>query len=264
MPEPTILDTILAHKQEEVTARKAKAPHIEEAARGIGWVCHNFLLALQAPPVGSLALIAEVKKASPSAGVIRPGFDPVQIARIYEQSGAACLSVLTDERFFQGHDSYLTAIRTAVNLPLLRKDFIVDAFQIYEARVIGTDAVLLIAAALSPTQLADYHALAGEIGMTALVEVHTEAEMQVALGAGAKLIGINSRDLNTFVSDLGTVERLAGMVPGDVTLVAESGIRTPADVKRVADTGAKAVLVGETFMRAPDIGAAVRELMGTS
>ena len=137
----------------------------------------------------------------------------MQIARVYEQSGAACLSVLTDERFFQGHDTYLTTIRTAVDLPLLRKDFIVDAFQIYEARVIGADAILLIAAALSPAQLADYRALAGEIGMTALVEVHTEAEMHVALGAGAKLIGINSRDLNTFVTDLGTVERLAALVP---------------------------------------------------
>ena len=262
MPEPTILDTILAHKREEVTARKAKAPHIEEAARGIGWVCRNFLLALQAPPVGSLALIAEVKKASPSAGVIRPGFDPIQIARVYEQSGAACLSVLTDERFFQGHDGYLTAIRTAVDLPLLRKDFIIDAFQIYEARAIGADAILLIAAALSPTQLADYRTLAGEIGMASLVEVHTEAEMQIALDVGAKLIGINSRDLNTFVTDLGTVERLAAMVPTDVTLVAESGIKTLADVRRVAEAGAKAVLVGETFMRAPDISAAVRELMG--
>ena len=263
MPEPTILDTILAHKREEVAARKARTPYIEEAARGIGWVCRDFLRALQAPPAGSPALIAEVKKASPSAGVIRPGFDPVQIARIYEENGAACLSVLTDERFFQGHDAYLTTIRTAVDLPLLRKDFIVEAFQIYEARVIGADAILLIAAALSPTQIADYRALAGEIGMTALVEVHTEAEMQVALGAGAKLIGINSRDLNTFVTDLGTVERLAAMVPADVTLVAESGIKTPADVRRVADAGAQAVLVGETLMRAPDIGAALRELMGT-
>ena len=261
MPEPTILDTILAHKREEVAARKAKTPYIEEAARGIGWVCRDFLLALRAPSVGSLALIAEVKKASPSAGVIRPGFDPMQIARVYEQSGAACLSVLTDERFFQGHDTYLTSIRTAVDLPLLRKDFVVDAFQIYEARVIGADAILLIAAALSPAQLVDYRALAGEIGMTALVEVHTEAEMHVALGAGARLIGINSRDLNTFVTDLGTVERLAAMVPDGVTLVAESGIKTPADVRRVADAGAKAVLVGETFMRAPDIGAAVRELL---
>jgi len=262
MPEPTILDTILAHKRGEVAARKAKMPFIEEAGRGIGWVCRDFHQALLSPPAGPLALIAEVKKASPSAGVIRPGFDPVQIARVYEQSGAACLSVLTDEHFFQGHDGYLTAIRVAVDLPLLRKDFIIDAYQIYEARAIGADAILLIAAALSPTQIADYRALAGEIGMTALVEVHTEAEMAVALGAGARLIGINSRDLNTFVTDLGTVERLAAMVPDGVTLVAESGIKTFADVKRVADAGAGAVLVGETFMRAPDVGAAVRELMG--
>ena len=261
MPELTILDTILTHKREEVAARKARTPYIEEAARGIGWVCRDFLLALQAPPAGSFALIAEVKKASPSAGIIRPGFDPVRIARIYEENGAACLSVLTDERFFQGHDNYLTTIRATVDLPLLRKDFIVDAFQIYEARVIGADAILLIAAALSPTQIADYRALAGEIGMASLVEVHTEAEMETALSAGAKLIGINSRDLNTFVTDLGTVERLAAMVPQDVTLVAESGIKTPADARRVANAGAKAILVGETLMRAPDIGAALRELM---
>ena len=251
MPEPTILDTILAHKQGEVAARKAKTPFIEEAARNIGWVCRDFHRALLNPPAASVALIAEVKKASPSAGVIRPGFDPVQIARVYEQSGAACLSVLTDEHFFQGHDTYLTTIRTAVDLPLLRKEFIVDAFQIYEARVIGADAVLLIAAALGPAQLADYRAIAGEIGMAALVEVHTEAEMAVALGSGARLIGINSRDLNTFVTDLGTVERLAAMVPDGVTLVAESGIKTPADVKLVADAGAKGCSCGRDVHARP-------------
>ena len=261
MREPTILDTILAYKQEEVAARKAQIPNIRDASRCVEWGHRDFCLALQSPRNGSMALIAEVKKASPSAGVIRPDFDPVQIARIYEENGASCLSVLTDERFFQGHDAYLTAIRSAVDLPLLRKDFIVDAYQIYEAKTFGADAILLIVAALSPNQLADYRALAGEIGLAALVEVHTEAEMEVALDAKAKLIGINSRDLNTFVTDLGTVERLAAMVPKDVTLVAESGLKTAADVKRVAEAGAKAILVGETFMRAPDIGAAVRELL---
>ncbi len=257
----TILDTILAYKREEVTARKAQIPQIVHAANGVDWPRYDFLQALHAPKVGDVSLIAEVKKASPSAGIIRQDFAPSQIARIYEESSASCVSVLTDERFFQGHDAYLLAIRQSVNLPLLRKDFIIDPYQIYESRVFGADAILLIVAALAPSELADYRALAGEIGLAALVEVHTEKEMQIALDAGATLIGINSRDLNTFVTDLGTVERLAAMVPAGVTLVAESGIKTPADVERVAQAGAKAILVGETFMRAPDIGAAVRELM---
>lgn len=262
MPEPTILDTILAHKQEEVAAGAAEMPLSEIKVRALAMPpLRDFLAAMRLPKAGSAALIAEVKKASPSAGIIRANFDPVQIARIYEENGASCLSVLTDQKFFQGHDDYLRAVREAVALPVIRKDFIVNEWQIYESRCLGADAVLLIVAALTLTQIAEYALMAQELGMAALVEVHTEAEMQVALGAGAKLIGINSRDLNTFVTDLGTVERLAAMVPQDVTLVAESGIKTPADVRRVADAGAKAILVGETLMRAPDIGAAVRELM---
>jgi indole-3-glycerol phosphate synthase len=224
----------------------------------------DFLGALQQPKQGQISLIAEVKKASPSAGVIRPDFDPVQIARIYEESGASCLSVLTDEKFFQGHDDYLKAVREAVALPVIRKDFIVNEWQVYESRWLGADAILLIVAALAPAQIAEYAALAHELNMAVLVEVHTEAEMEVALNAKATLIGINSRDLNTFVTDLGTVERLAAMVPSNVTLVAESGLKTAADVNRVAAAGAKAILVGETFMRAPDIGEAVRELMAGS
>ncbi len=259
----TILDTILAHKREEVAARQSARPQAELKAHVAEMPSpRGFLAALREPKQGLVTLIAEVKKASPSAGVIRPDFDPVQIARIYEENGAACLSVLTDAKFFQGHDDYLQAVREAVALPIIRKDFIVNEWQVYESRWLGADAVLLIVAALTPAQIAEYAALAHELGMAALVEVHTEAEMEVALGAQAKLIGINSRDLNTFVTDLGTVERLAALVPSDITLVAESGLKTPADMKRVVDAGAKAILVGETLMRAPDIGAAVRELMG--
>jgi len=259
-----ILSSILTHKQGEVAARAAETPLSEMKVRALAAPPpRDFLSALRQPKQGSIALIAEVKKASPSAGIIRADFNPVQIARVYEENGASCLSVLTDEKFFQGHDDYLSAVRGAVPLPVIRKDFIVNEWQIYESRSLGADAVLLIVAALTPTQIAEYTVVTRELGMMALVEVHTEAEMQTALDAGARLIGINSRDLNTFVTDLGTVARLAAMVPADVTLVAESGIKTPADVRRVADAGAKAVLVGETLMRAPDIGAAVRELMGT-
>ena len=262
MPEPTILDTIIAHKQAEIRERQLGTPLAEMTARAASMPPpRDFLAALQTPKIGSVALIAEVKKASPSAGIIRADFDPVQIARIYEDSGASCLSVLTDEKFFQGHDSYLQAVCETVALPVIRKDFVVDPWQIYESRALGADAVLLIVAALTPMQIADYQALAHELGMAALVEVHTENEMEVALGANARLIGINSRNLNTFVTDLGAVERLAAMVPADVTLVAESGLKTPADVKRVAEAGAKAILVGETLMRANDIGAATRELL---
>lgn len=265
MPEPTILDTIIAYKRTEVAERRSYVPLVE-------WVEHraknnppprDFLAALQTPKVGNVALIAEVKKASPSAGIIRADFDPVAIAKEYEAADASCLSVLTDEKFFQGHEDYLVAVRAAVALPVIRKDFVINDWQIYESRALGADAVLLIVAALAPTQVADYQAIAQELGMAALVEVHTEAEMEVALEANAKLIGINSRDLNTFVTNLGTVERLAAMVPKGITLVAESGLKTPADVKRVAAAGAKAILVGETLMRSPDIGAATRTLLGS-
>lgn len=264
MPEPTILDTIIAHKQTEVQARQWKIPMRELAARrSAAPPPRDFLAALQAPKVGPVTLIAEVKKSSPSAGIIRADFDPVAIAKEYEAGGASCLSVLTDEKFFQGHDDYLKAVRQVVPLPVIRKDFIIDVWQVYEAWALGADAVLLIVAVLTPAQIMDIQSLIHDLGMAALVEVHTEAEMEVALAANAKLVGINSRNLNTFVTDLGTVERLAAMVPAGVTLVAESGIKTPADVKRVAAAGAKAILVGETLMRADDIGAAVRALLGT-
>ncbi|MGO8671490.1 MAG: indole-3-glycerol phosphate synthase TrpC [Capsulimonadaceae bacterium] len=259
MSEPTVLDTILAHKRTEVDARRAVVPLAEVKARAKDAPpARPFATALHRP---STALIAEVKKASPSAGVIRADFDPVSIAREYESSGAACLSVLTDERFFQGHDNYLGAIRSTVRLPLLRKDFTVDEYQVYEARAIGADAILLIAAALDPDEVADLHGIAHSVGLDILVEVHNEMEMEVATGCGAYLIGINSRDLHTFVTDLATVERLAPLAPPGVTLVAESGIKTPADVARVSAAGAHAILVGESLMRQPDIASAVLQLM---
>ncbi len=264
----TILDTILAEKFYEVAERQTRRPlpHPDiQAEMDDLPPPRDFLKALaQRRAGGSTALIAEVKKASPSAGVIRADFDPVEIARAYETAGADCLSVLTDERFFQGHDRYLPAVKAAVSLPVLRKDFIVDPYQIYEARLLGADAVLLIAAALRPEQLRQYHDLARALGLTALVEVHTEREMEAALAADAMLIGINSRDLRSFVTDLGVVERLAAMVPPGITLVAESGLKTVADVARVARAGAHAILVGETLMRAPDIGDAVKSLFGTA
>jgi indole-3-glycerol phosphate synthase len=281
MADATILDTIIEHKHGEVADRRSRVSLAELQSRlGDTPPTRGFAKALRAPKAirpsidgmvdvfedveaeERVALIAEVKKASPSAGIIRPDFDPVEIAKIYEANGASCLSVLTDERFFQGHDDYFRAVRKAVSIPMIRKDFTVDAYQIYETRVLGADAILLIVAALTPTQIGDYLGIAAEVGLDALVEVHTEDEMQVAVDAGATLVGINNRDLKRMVTDLATFERLASMAPAGSTLVAESGIKTPADVKRVRRAGAYAILVGESLMRQVDIGAAVRELMG--
>jgi indole-3-glycerol phosphate synthase len=214
-----------------------------------------------------MALIAEVKKASPSAGVIRSPFDPVAIAREYEAAGATCLSVLTDEKFFQGSLEYLRAIRGAVGLPLLRKDFVIDVRQVLEAAEWGADAVLLIVAILTDEVLGQLHRLARESGLAVLVEVHDELELERALAVGAELIGVNNRDLRTFEVDLGTTERLAGRLParfGEAggLLVAESGIRTRADVERLARYGAGAILVGESLIRERDIGSKVQELRG--
>jgi len=273
----SILSEICLHKKQEVEERMDRVSSDEMLKRAEAMPPpRDFLATLRQPPRGRVALIAEIKKASPSAGIIRSDFDPVQIARTYEENGAACLSVLTDEKYFQGHDDFLGAARAAVAVPVLRKDFTLYPYQVYEARTLGADAVLLIAALFSEMDIVRMLDHVDSVNMTALVEVHTELELKAALRAmsvrrGRGVIGINSRDLNTFVTDLGAVERLAAMVPAerlaamvptDVTVVAESGIKTPADVKRVADAGAQAVLVGETFMRAPDIGAAVRELMG--
>jgi indole-3-glycerol phosphate synthase len=269
MADATILDTILEQKHSEVAERKAKVPLTELHARlPDAPPARGFANALRNPRTPStagasgVALIAEVKKASPSAGIIRADFEPVTIARTYEENGAMCLSVLTDERFFQGHDEYLKAVHESVSLPIIRKDFTVDHYQIYETRALGADAILLIVAALTPDQVRDYLQIATSIGLDALVEVHTEDEMRIAIDSGATLIGVNTRDLKRFVTDLATFERLAPMAPADSTLVAESGIKSPADVARVKSAGAHAILVGESLMRQPDIAVAVRELLG--
>ena len=268
----SILDTIIEEKRRELSRapqRTVSIADLKAALRSRGDE-RDFFGALKKPKTGPVALIAEVKKASPSAGVICPDFDPVRIAKAYEAAGASCLSVLTDEKFFQGSLNYLRQIRQAVSLPLLRKDFIVDARQILEAVEWGADAILLIVAVLSDSQLKHFHSLASEAGLAALVEVHDEAELDRALAAGANLIGVNNRDLKTFKVDLATTERLAARLqtaPGDLRpstlLVAESGIHTRADVERLAKCGAGAILVGESLMRSGDLPAKVRELLNS-
>ena len=266
----SILDTIVAQKRLEIAklpAEPVTAAELRAALRQRG--LRDFLGALRHPRSGNVALIAEVKKASPSKGVIRADFDPVKIALEYQAAGASCLSVLTDEKFFQGSLDYLAAIRAVVDLPLLRKDFIIDARQIREAVVWGADAILLIVAILDDRQLADFLRLATEAGLAALVEVHNERELERALEAGATLIGVNNRDLRNFTVDLATTERIATRLfsgPGTnhaALLVAESGIHTRADVLRLKRAGARAILVGESLMREPDLGAKARELLGT-
>ncbi|MFN8543050.1 MAG: indole-3-glycerol phosphate synthase TrpC [Candidatus Binatia bacterium] len=256
-----ILDDILANKRDEVEARRRAQPRERlrdeplyyQARRGF-----RAARASAAPP----AVIAEIKRASPSRGVIRQDFDPPAHARSYAAAGATALSVLTDERFFQGALAHLVAVRAAVGLPCLRKDFVVDPWQIEEARAFGADAVLLIAAACDDVLGRELLAAAAAAGLDVLVEVHDERELEWALGAGASLVGVNNRDLRTFRTTLETTERLAPLVPPGVLLVAESGIRTRADVARMCAAGARALLVGEAFMAQPDPGAALRELLG--
>jgi len=255
-----ILDRILAHKYREVAQQRAAMP-IEQLREQ----------ALAPPPprdfLGALkraqrpALIAECKKASPSRGLLRPEYDPAQLARTYAENGAAALSALTDEKFFQGSLSDLTIAREVSGLPVLRKDFIVDCYQVYEARTVGADAVLLIVAALRPDQLLELHQQIVEWGMTPLVEVHDEAEVDIALKIDPKLLGVNNRNLHDFTVDLQTTARLRRYIPADVMLVAESGIHTTEDVVRVRDMGADAILVGEALATASDVGAKVRELV---
>lgn len=263
MPEPylrtgTILDTILAHKAEEVRARRASVPleRFESAARLVSKP-RNFCAALHRPTV---ALIAEVKHASPSKGVLIDPFDPVALGTVYALNGAAAISVLTDERFFQGHLDHLSAVRRAVEAPVLRKEFVIDPYQVYEGRAAGADAMLLIVAALDDARLEDLHTLIEALGMAALVEVHNEAELERALRVDPRLIGINNRDLATFAIDLGVTERLAKLIPRDVTLVAESGLHTPDDVARMGAAGADAVLIGESLVTAERRGMLVKKL----
>jgi indole-3-glycerol phosphate synthase len=259
-----ILDTIVAQKRLEVAKlpeRILAAGDLRDAMLEHG-ERRDFFAALAKPRVGDIGLIAEVKKASPSKGVICPDFDAVRIAKAYEAAGASCLSVLTDEKFFQGSLDYLRAIRQAVKLPLLRKDFIIDQRQILEAIEWGADAILLIVAILDDTRLKRFHDLATEAGLAVLVEVHDETEMDRALAIGAPLIGVNNRNLKDFSVDLVVTERLAAKLSKDHLLVAESGIFTRADVDRLKACGSRAILVGESLMRSGNIGSAVGELIG--
>ena len=261
----TILDTILARTREEVAARRERTSLFELKARAASAPpLRGFADAVAAKiAAGQAAVIAEVKKASPSKGVIRADFDPAAIARSYAAGGAACLSVLTDVDFFQGADEYLVAARDACALPVLRKDFIVDAYQLYEARVLGADCVLLIAAALDDAQLSEYAFIADELGMDVLVEVHDLDELERALPIPARLLGINNRNLKTFEVSLQTTLELKVAVPADRVLVTESGILARADVALMRDNAIHAFLVGEAFMRQPDPGAALSALFAT-
>ncbi len=262
--QPDILKKITARKKEEVAARRARrslAQLRDQLAEAP--TIRPFRAALEARiAAGRPAVIAEIKKASPSKGVLRSDFQPKAIAESYARSGAACLSVLTDEAFFQGKDAYLQEARAACNLPVLRKDFVIDPYQIYEARALGADCILLIVACLSRAQLQEWHALAESLGLGVLVEVHEEGELETALSVAAPLLGINNRDLRTFQVRLETTQRLAARVPKDRLLVAESGIHRPEDVAYLQAQGVNAFLVGEAFMRAADPGAALEQLFG--
>jgi indole-3-glycerol phosphate synthase len=260
MPE-TVLDKIVAAKRREIAACRERVPAAKLRRRlADAPPVRNFFAALAQP--GPIRLIAEVKKASPSAGVIRADFDPVEIAKIYEAHGAACLSVLTDEPFFQGRLEYLAAVRQNVALPVLRKDFILDEYQLLEARVAGADAVLLIAECLDDCHLRSLHNAAIDLGMTPLVELYEPENLPRVIAAGATLVGVNNRNLHTFEVRLEHTLRLRDAIPDECALVSESGIKTRADVQRLEAAGVDAILVGESLMREPDIGVAVDRLLG--
>jgi indole-3-glycerol phosphate synthase len=255
---PDILKQILRRKAEEIEARSKQItmPSLSQRAAN----CpppRGFIKAINAQ---TPAVIAEIKKASPSKGVLRADFDPVAIAKSYEQNGATCLSVLTDKDFFQGADEYLQQIHETCQLPILRKDFIIDAYQIYEARAIGADCILLIVAALGDAQLHDLAGLATHLGMDVLIEVHDRQELERALSLKMPLIGINNRNLRTFTTDIKTTLELLQWIPKEYTVVSESGIHTPQDVAILRDAGVHSFLVGEAFMKAPDPGTALTNL----
>lgn len=269
----TILDRIVETKRQEVAAAKKQRSIEEVQALAVKAAPpRDFLAALKAPPKADVALIAEIKKASPSAGLILPDFDPVHIARIYAKHGAAALSVLTDETYFQGRLADIAQVKEAVAIPVLRKDFIVDEYQIYESRAAGADAILLITEVLGADQTVELLSVAASIELASLVEVHADANLSALFEAIEKngpdgganwILGINNRDLKVQRTNLETTERLAPMLPEGMPFVSESGIVTREDVLRVARAGARAVLVGESLLRAGDIGAAVDSLLGT-
>ena len=256
-----ILDTIVAHKRIELENNKQRMP-LDTLKRKVRDLppTRDFRAALSVP--NCVHLIAEVKKKSPSKGIIREDFDPVGIARIYAENGASAISVLTDQEFFAGELAYLSAIREAVTLPLLRKDFTIDPYHIYQARLAGADAILLIVSILTLAQLREFTEIAQNLGLASLVEVHTEAELELALTAGAEVVGINNRDLKTFHTDIVTTFRLKTSIPTHKIVVSESGINTHSDVMKLEAAGINAILVGESLMRSPNIGNKVRELLG--
>lgn len=258
-----VLTRICDDKRALVAARKGARPlsDVEAAARDAG-PTRGFIRALRgAVDAGRYGLIAEIKKASPSKGLIRADFDPPALARAYREGGAACLSVLTDEPYFQGRDDYLVAARAAVDLPALRKDFMVDPYQIAESRALGADCILIIMAALSDAQAAEIEDAALSWGLDVLVEVHDRAELDRALALKTPLLGVNNRNLKTLAVDIATTEELARHVPADRMLVAESGLYSPADLARMAAVGARCFLVGESLMRQDDVTAATRALL---
>ena len=254
-----ILDKIVETKKEEVAQAKRKKT-LAGLQDAIGELspCRNFIAALNG---SDCAIIAEVKCASPSRGRLVENFDPLKIAAAYEQNGAAAISVLTDEKYFLGSKEYLTRIKKEVELPLLRKDFIIDPYQIYESRVIGADAVLLIVRCLG-AKLGDFIGLAGQLGLAALTEVHTGPELDIALAAGADIIGINNRNLDTFVTDINTCKELARSIPTGIVTVAESGIRNRDDIENIMQSGIRAFLIGEALVTSDDIGRKLREFQG--
>ena len=257
----TILDKIVATKREEIARAKAETPEVALRERLVDAPpTRDFFAALAGGP--PIRLIAEVKKASPSKGVIRADFDPVEIARVYQRHGATCLSVLTDRPYFQGSLDDLRRVRAAVELPVLRKDFIIDPYQVIEARAAGADAVLLIAECLDDDLLASLHRAIVELGMTPLVELYEPVNLARVLRLGARLVGINNRDLRTFDTDLEHTLRMRREIPPERLVVGESGIRTRGDVERLEAAGVQAMLVGETLMASPDVGSVVDMLLG--
>lgn len=255
-----ILDDIIDHKRREIAGVKRRHPLPVVQKKCLPRRPGTFGSALETPD--HISLIAEIKKASPSRGVLSTDFDPSHIAALYAKSGAAAISVLTDSRYFQGDASHLKQAKEAAELPILRKDFVIDDYQIWETAAMGADAVLLIVAVLAHDQLHGYLKRAGEIGLDALVEVHDAEELWMALDAGARIIGINNRDLKTFTTDIDTTLQLAPEVPSGHIIVSESGIHTAEDVRKVRQAGVDAILVGEALMTSADIPRAIRELIG--
>jgi indole-3-glycerol phosphate synthase len=261
MSEQNVLDRIVAHKRTEIEQARSAVSEVELTARLADVPpVRDFVAAIRNAP--GIGLIAEVKKASPSAGLIREDFDPVEIARIYESSGATCLSVLTDEHFFQGHLDFLRAIRAEVSIPVMRKEFVLDRYQVLEARAAGADCVLLIAECLNDCELRDLYFYASELGMECLVELYEPDNLDRVLKLDPSLIGINNRNLKTFVTDLKHTTELKKQIPNSKLLISESGIRTHEDVVFLEQHGVRGILVGESLMRQPDIGLATRTLLG--